>query len=366
MTARQVWEGMLTELNKVGAPSMLLSDFNYYFNKAIYQYINKRYANVDISQQQFDDLRVLKAQSFLTPTKVSYPNDAANYNQGYAKLLGATYEITMPEDYYHMLNLICIYKLAKDYKCYDAGNYAQYAATPLGSATWGAIINNYYQRPLPQRPYYTLINVNTETNIPTNPVQDSNGDATTSVDSDFAGGTDIAADYKVSVVQDENGYTTGTVNSNGNFPRTIKLNETVQDIYNNTDIDAVNRQTAWRYGNASRVKVQIRYGYDDSVFVLDQVLCDYIKTPQHIRLTQEQVNLTEDTSQIMEFPDYVCQEIINELTLLVLEHDNAYLTNNARDLTQHAAITNSVDAPQVQALALQIAQQIAKTQTGKQ
>ena len=35
MTARQVWEGMLTELSKVNAPSMLLQDFNYFFNKAI-------------------------------------------------------------------------------------------------------------------------------------------------------------------------------------------------------------------------------------------------------------------------------------------------------------------------------------------
>nr|DAM35500.1 MAG TPA: hypothetical protein [Bacteriophage sp.] len=33
------------------------------------------------------------------------------------------------------------------------------------------------------------------------------------------------------------------------------------------------------------------------------------------------MDLTEDTSQIMEFPDYVCQEIINELTLLVMARD---------------------------------------------
>jgi hypothetical protein len=35
-------------------------------------------------------------------------------------------------------------------------------------------------------------------------------------------------------------------------------------------------------------------------------------------LTQEQIDLTEDTSQIMEFPDYVNQEIINELVHLVM------------------------------------------------
>lgn len=36
MTARQGLEGLLIELNKVNAPSILLSDFNYLANKAIY------------------------------------------------------------------------------------------------------------------------------------------------------------------------------------------------------------------------------------------------------------------------------------------------------------------------------------------
>ena len=43
MTAREVYEGVLIELNKVDAPTMLLEDFNYLFNKSIYQYVNKKY-----------------------------------------------------------------------------------------------------------------------------------------------------------------------------------------------------------------------------------------------------------------------------------------------------------------------------------
>ena len=76
--------------------------------------------------------------------------------------------------------------------------------------------------------------------------------------------------------------------------------------------------------------MEIRYGSDSSVFKLEKVFVDYIKAPQVIRLTQEQVDLTEDTSQIMEFPDYVCQEIINELTTLVMENiaDPRLNTNN--------------------------------------
>ena len=55
---------------------------------------------------------------------------------------------------------------------------------------------------------------------------------------------------------------------------------------------------------------------------LQYIWVDYLKAPQHIRLTQEQIDLTQDTSQIMEFPDYVCQEIINELVMIVMENSS--------------------------------------------
>lgn len=36
MTAKQVLEGAIIETSKVGAPSILLEEFNYYINKVIY------------------------------------------------------------------------------------------------------------------------------------------------------------------------------------------------------------------------------------------------------------------------------------------------------------------------------------------
>jgi hypothetical protein len=84
----------------------------------------------------------------------------------------------------------------------------------------------------------------------------------------------------------------------------------------------VEKPIAARIGNTSNVRCEIRYGKDDSLFQLAEVQVDYVKVPQHIRLTQEQIDLTEDTSQIMEFPDYVNQEIINELVHLVMERVN--------------------------------------------
>ena len=91
--------------------------------------------------------------------------------------------------------------------------------------------------------------------------------------------------------------------------------------FNNDSVSLVDKPEGLRVSNASKVRCEIRYGKDNSVFKLKKVFIDYIKSPQVIRLTQEQVDLTTDTSQIIEFPDYVCQEIINELVMLVMAKD---------------------------------------------
>jgi hypothetical protein len=121
-----------------------------------------------------------------------------------------------------------------------------------------------------------------------------------------------------------------------NFARTINLSNGTDII----EVDAVEKPAAVRLGNVSPVRLEVRYGRDDSVFELKLVHVDYIKTPQYIRLTPEQLDLTVDTSQIMEFPDYVCQEIINELVHIVME--------NASDprLANHVAVSQSVAGAQ--------------------
>lgn len=335
MTARQVWEGMLTELSKVNAPSMLLEDFNYFFNKAINQYINKRYNIYDINQQTSDDLRVLKATSILDVNLALEKNAAlkelVNLGAGKSKLFGATYEVILPPDYLHILNCVCIYKVNKDWKCYNAGDHVQFPAKRLTSDAWSVIVNDYYNRPLPERPYFYIHNINLNRTTPTNPLT-----------SDNPNGTDIATKYEVTTSDSSVGGVDGT-SGKSNFPRTITLGTP-----DNRTVSTVQKDTGTRYGNSSSVRMEIRYGHDNSVFELEKVFIDYIKTPQFIRLTQEQVNLTEDTSQIMEFPDYVCQEIINELTMLVMENtaDPRLQTNTT--VTQSIANPAQQQAPQPQ------------------
>lgn len=70
MTIRQLYDNLLSELNKVEAPSILLEDFVYFANKAVQQYVNKVYNRYDINQQSTDDLRALKVT-----TQLSVEND---------------------------------------------------------------------------------------------------------------------------------------------------------------------------------------------------------------------------------------------------------------------------------------------------
>lgn len=65
--------------------------------------------------------------------------------------------------------------------------------------------------------------------------------------------------------------------------------------------------------------IQIRSG-QTNIAKPTTIYIDYIKTPTLVTLTQDELDLVEDTSQILEFPLGACQEIVNEITKLILEN----------------------------------------------
>ena len=103
---------------------------------------------------------------------------------------------------------------------------------------------------------------------------------------------------------------------------------------------------------SSSVRLEVRYGKDSSLFSLNSILIDYLKTPQFIVLTEEQIDRTIDTSQVMEFPDYVIFEIINNLVMLILEN-----TSNPR-LQTNIPIQQSIAPAQNQIQMQQAKEQI--------
>lgn len=302
MTARQVFEATLIELSKIQAPALKLYEFNYLFNKAINQYINKVYNVYDINQQTTDDLRVLKATAYLKPHKygITSSNETKPYNNytsggsnpeyngkspsadvQYAiassylssahsqiqSLNGATYEVFMPIDYLHMLNCVCIYYVAKQKDCWDAGSYIQIPATRLTADSWSQIVTDIYNRPSPMRPYYYIHNQASSITIPTDPVT---GNGTPS-DTNPAGytGTDMPiGGYKVT--SDNGSVATNTSDGAGsNFQRTFKL----KNGEVSKDISLVEKPTAVRVANPSNVRCEIRYGkkfahYNSNIIVV--------------------------------------------------------------------------------------------------
>lgn len=318
MTSRELYEAVLTELNKQNAPNLLLEDFNYFANKAVYQYINKRYNIYDINQQTTDDIKVLKSTATLTPVYTPYKFEIQGFDT--TEFMSAVYTVELPNDYFHLLNCICIYKVNSTNKCYDEGTLWRAAATRLTADSWSSVMDNYWNRPTYKRPYYYIHNKNIESSeetakVPTNPLHNyPNDNGIKNV------GTDV-------------------VNTKKEDPNDIFRSINIQGYIEEDDKKVSQKYAQVRYGNASKVLLEIRYGEDNSVFELAKVLVDYIKAPQHIRLTQRQIDITLDTSQTLEFPDYVCQEIVNELVHIIME--------NIRDerIQTHPVVSQSIANP---------------------
>lgn len=69
-----------------------------------------------------------------------------------------------------------------------------------------------------------------------------------------------------------------------------------------------------RKSNQQKVMLEIRCGNAD----LTKVGIEYLKSPQYVSITHSQIEDIIDTSDKLEFPDYVCNEIINELVALIM------------------------------------------------
>ena len=386
MTSKQVYEATAIELSKVQAPSLKLYEFNYFFNQAIRQFVNKVYNVYDVNQQTTDDLRVLKATATLKPNPaIPSGNKAVDY------LRGATYFVDMPNDYLHLLNCICLFDVNKRKDCWNEGDVMVVGATKLTADSWSSVVDDVYNRPTKKRPYYYIHNQN---NIYTESgeLTDRNSELPSNLQTD---------DYKTPVFAEEWSklktaleHTDNSSNTQGHlflsdlysllkneeyeWSNTFKthckdwiaenthntslsraqlqaslenytltktqLQQRTFDYYlaedQITDENFVEKSAGSRYANASRVKVEIRCGRDKSnVFELSAVQIDYVKAPQFIRLTQEQLDSDEDISQVLEFPDYVNQEIVNELVNLVMRKVND------PSLQTHIQMTQSIARP---------------------
>lgn len=336
MTSKQIYEATAIELSKVQAPALKLYEFNYFFNQAIRQFVNKVYNVYDVNQQTTDDLRVLKATATLLPQIApSTGNKALDY------LRGATYYVDMPNDYLHLLNCICLFDVNKRKECWDAGDVMVVGATKLTADSWSSVVDDVYNQPTKKRPYYYVHNQNdihVNTANEGKALTDRNAELPTNINAgSVPSGNATDALHDIEVEYGKRGTAElPEITVNSGFDRTFNYFEgDTAEV-----MDAIEKPAGSRHANSSRVKVEIRCGRDKSnIFSLSAVQIDYVKAPQFIRLTQEQLDSDEDISQVMEFPDYVNQEIVNELVNLVMRK------TNDPSLQAHMQMTQSIARP---------------------
>lgn len=370
MTAIQLYEAVLIELNKVQAPSLSLPDFIYFFNKATQQYVNETYNSYEINQQRVDDLRVVRGSAQLALERV--------VPAGNANLYSSVYQTYLPDDYLHILNCIVEFQVTHSTKCRTDNQLVYYGAKRLTSDASPQVINNFYLKPSYKNPYFYINNISSVDTLSgsedlnkidslatrfkiscSGPMLTQNTqilvtDLNETITLPTSGQSNLLSAYryllklknqvlpasdsvgitmrlyaglKVELIDDNNLYIsmlgTDFVITQSDINITI-----VED--GNTDF-LLKKESYVRYGNKSRARMEIRYGQTNVQAVPTSVFVDYLKTPQQISLTEDQINDIEDNSQMIEFPDYVIYEVINRLVKLVLEN-----SGNPRVQTQYA------------------------------
>lgn len=307
MTIRQLYDNILSELNKVEAPSILLEDFIYFANKGVQQYTNKVYNRYDINQQSTDDLRALKKTCQLEincDPEITLPTED-NY-----------WFVYLPEDYLHLLNCIVIFdknddKLLKT-TCKDKKEKGRIKslARRLTSDMYPNIMNNAYFKPSYKVPYYFITKLNVDQN---NVILDE-------ILNPCFKKTHVSNNEMLEKIFNP----CGTISNRKTYISNNAMLEKIFDPCGTTSDEEAN----------GILKLEIRCGSNKKYFP-SAVYIDYIRVPERINLTYDQLAEERDTTKMLEFPEYVCYEIVNECVKLIMENasDPRLETNTAINQT---------------------------------
>jgi len=75
--------------------------------------------------------------------------------------------------------------------------------------------------------------------------------------------------------------------------------------------------------NDAQPGISFAYYFGDAKkYGIKTITIDYLKKPIAIILTDPQINIPNDTSQVLEFPEYVCNEILKRVVKLILENSS--------------------------------------------
>lgn len=252
MTLKEVYEAMLIELNKnFGSTDLLLEDFNYFVNKGILQYVQKRYNVSETNRQVLDDLK-----NIIVPGELSKAELTSTKNKGWYFFKGE-----LPDDYLHLMSCDVEFVVRADFECFKENHVEVVEVFPLTTSVEKKARSNFWFKPSFKKPYYRVT-----------------GDRST--------------------------YDTST-------PKGIlsKLEVTFGD-------------SPYLLDEHNQLIIP------DAKVELEKVYYEYLKVPDKMTLTYEELDEISDSSQLMEFSEDVCGEIIKEtIKLVALKTGNPLIQN---------------------------------------
>lgn len=363
MTARQVYENLLRELNKVNAPSLHLEDYNYFINRGITEYINRRYNIYDTSQQTTDDLQVLTSSAHIDTATGKMSSDISRTAADAANAI-VTGSINTSGELL-LTSLVAPLPINNPVYLIDPLDGDLVKFTGLPAYNQFTILFD-----VPPGGTLTLTNTPRTLAVSGNMVLMGNADSIYTVPAVDAGVGKYGKSFKVEngvlieipysgnptlvsqipIQQTINSYPATEFALPDNYYHMLNciVNFKVIKSYKCYPAGTIQPFTARRltadmyaaimnnafmrpdyrrpyfYIQNQQDKVsplaEIRAGDYQSIFTLDSIDIDYLKTPQIINLTTTQRDSLQDTSQVMEFPDYVNNEIIKICTALVMEN----------------------------------------------
>lgn len=138
MNALDAYRDVLRELDKYEAPTFTIKDFNYFYNKAISQYIDTNYLRVDLILKDSEDL-----SSFVSLNTVLDAPDANGI-------------VELPADFRHLLSLKINVEFTADVARYRAGQFYEFWPERMKSGQKGFRNRSAYGKPNFRRYYYEL------------------------------------------------------------------------------------------------------------------------------------------------------------------------------------------------------------------
>jgi len=360
ITVRMVYENILRELNKVNAPSLHLEDYNYFINRGITDYVNRRYNLYDTSQQTTDDLQVLTGSVSIdiasgslggTIGKGGYDDAqvSASIDGSNQLVVGAITEDVPQNVVAKVLQSSSVFNIDSIIDVPEGANQLTLLFVFAGTGTSFTITST--DRSVASEGDMVLLGG-------ADSILAQAG--TSYAGKSFKIENGIFIEIPFSGEAQKKAYTPVTTDRDG-FPQvTVKLPENYYHALNcvvsfktiakfkcypvgSVQPFTASRLTSDAYGaimnnafmkpdyrrpyfyvkndvEAEAPSMDIRAGNYVDVFQMQSVRMDYLKKPMVVTLTTTQRDALADTSQFMEFPNYVSNEIVKLTTALIMEN----------------------------------------------